>query len=321
MSLTKKNLFDSIYFVLIGLVSISLLTWLINFGVRNSVHEQTYKVNLVMSHKLDPEIAIFGSSVSEVGIDPRIITSKTKKSCYNLSINGTRFSQYKCLINEFNESSSKNEVVVLVETYFSFEPIDRIASIDYYLAHLQNENVYQALYNLDPELIWKAHHIPFYQYIPSSHIYYKNSIIGWKNILKGRIQTDSLQGYSPVNKEWELDADMALKAVGKFEIQIEKDIVKEYEKNILEMHKKGKKVVIVLTPMFSEKFKLVTNLGPLINTLKEVAARTNSTLIDFSRSKLCDDKSNFYNSSHLNYKGSKIFSDQLGDSLNYYLVK
>jgi hypothetical protein len=85
------------------------------------------------------------------------------------------------------------------------------------------------------------------------------------------------------------------------------------------MNKIGKKVVIVLTPMYSEKLKLVTNIEPLISKLRNIALKTNALFIDFSSSKICDDKNNFYNSNHLNLRGSEMFSNQLADSLNVVL--
>ena len=76
---------------------------ILDFGVKSNTLDQTGKVNLVMKHDMDPNIVIFGSSVSEVGISPHIIEKITNRSCYNFSISGTRFKQYKCLIDEFNE--------------------------------------------------------------------------------------------------------------------------------------------------------------------------------------------------------------------------
>lgn len=317
----KSEIFIIALFLLIGVFVLSLLLWILDFGVKQVSEEQTGKVNYVMNHNLDPKIVIFGSSVSEVGINPKIIAEKTNKSCYNLSINGTRYSQYKCLIDEFNSYSKNNQTVILVETYFSFAPIDRITSIDYYLAHLENDNVYNALYKLDPDLVWKSRYVPFYRFIPATKVYYKNAIKGWGNYIKGNKVLDTSNGYAPVNRNWEIDADNAIKSVGKFQIQIQKDIVQDYEQNILKMKKMGKKVVIVLTPMYSKKLKLVTNINPLISKLKNIALKTNSQFIDFSSSKICDDKNYFYNSNHLNLRGSKIFSNQLADSLNVILFK
>lgn len=308
-------------FLIIGFSLLSFLLFILSFGVNRIREGQTGKVNIVMNHELDPEIAIFGSSVSEVGIDSKIVTNKTKKSCYNLSINGTRFSQYKCLIDELNSYSKNNKTIVLVETYFSFEPIDQITSLDFYLAHIGNENIYVALHKIDPELIWKSRYIPFYKFIPATHIYYKNAIKGWINYLNNSNNIDTLQGYTPVNRDWELDADLAIKKTTKFDIIIQEEIVRDYEQNILKMQKLNKKVIIVLTPMYSEKFKLVTNIKPLIAVLKKIASNTNAIFLDFSSSKICDDKINFYNSNHLNLRGSKIFSNQIADSLNSIFSK
>lgn len=301
-------------FPIIGLLLLGAISWTIDIGVRHSNSEQTGKVNNIVNHSIDPQLIVFGSSVSEVGVNAPLIRQKTGLSVYNCSMNGTRFMQYKGLIDEFNGYSKNNQYVVLVETYFSFEKTDALAYIDRYLAQIGNHNLYSSLYEMQPGLVWKCRYVPFYKYVAATHVYYKNSAIGWKNIVR-KTPADTALGYAPVDASWQLDADEAIKNTPHFDISIDSAIVTKYMETIGELEKSGRKVIIVMTPMYTEMLQRVTDMAPLRRRLREISASTGARFLDFSANPLCDQKKFFYNSNHLNLQGSVAFSQVLADSL------
>ncbi len=266
-----------------------------------------------MDHKIDPQIIAFGSSAGEVGIDPNIIQKETGLTCFNDCINGTRFLQYAGLINEFNEYSENNKLIILSESYFTFEKISALMSIETYLPHLNNDNVYHSLFMVQPDLTWKCKYIPFYRYIAATHVYYKNAVIGWNNFLHHRPYQGL--GYFPVNRSWEPDADATIESMGRFNISFDPVIVDEYIRVIKNLQSRKRKVVIILTPVFSEMLKKVTDINPLRAKLDSIATASNVIFLDFTTLPICTDKTMFYNSLHLNQRGSEIFSAILADSL------
>jgi len=298
----------------IGLVLFVAVSRTVDYGVKHSNQDQTGKINKIVNHAIDPSVIIFGSSVSEVGIDPAILQRRTGQSVFNCSIDGTRFMQYEGLIKEFDAYSSNNKYVFLVESYFSFEKTGALTSIERWLAHIDNDNVYRSLSSLQPDLTWKCRYVPFYKYVTVTHTYYKNSAIGWKNILKAPVEDSSL-GYTPVNRDWEKDADELFKNRKPFAIGLEPSIISEYIATVRQLEKNGRKVVIVLTPVFTEMLSKLTNMAPLQRTLAQIADSTGARFLDFSGAGLCSDKKMFYNCNHLNRTGSLAFSYMLADSL------
>jgi len=311
----KKYRASIFWFSFIGLLLLAGISWLIDFGVKHSDVEQTGKVNKIINHNIDPGIIVFGSSASEVGLSAPIIQARTHMTAYNCSMNGTRFMQYKGLIDEFGSYSKANKYVILVETYFSFEKTDALAFPDRYLAQINNQRLFNSLYCIQPGLAWKCRYVPFYKYVAASHIYYKNAVSGWKNFLK-RGQADTSLGYAPVDSDWQTDADEAIKNTAHFDIGIDSTTVACYRETVQQLMKSGKKVIIVLMPMYTEMLKRVTDITPLCAKLNEMSVLTGARFLDFSKSGLCAEKQFFYNSNHLNLKGSAVFSNVLADSLN-----
>ena len=308
-------------FSLVFILLISLISFVFDFGVSHSKYDQTGKVNLIMNHTIDPEIIVFGSSVGEVGLNSKILSTKTKKRVYNCSIDGTPYIQYKGLINEFNSYSKVNKYVIFMESYFSLQKLQAVSVADRYLAHIQNPNIYSALYYLQPELIWKCRYIPFYKYVATSHIYYKNCLLGIKDYLQKNKSTDSLEGFRPVYREWEIDQDEILKSMKPFKIKTDPEVVTKYITTINEMKKNNKEIIIVLPPIYFELSQRLTDFSPIRQTLDSISKITGARFIDFSSSDICSQKEYFYNTNHLNFHGAQIFTTRLADSLSTIFVQ
>ncbi len=96
----KKNIQQTIYFCTGFILFILVFDNIIMFGISKSDKDQMGKINKVCNHSTVPEIAIFGSSVSDVGVSSEILQNKTGKTVYNYSLNGTPFYNYKGIIDE-----------------------------------------------------------------------------------------------------------------------------------------------------------------------------------------------------------------------------
>jgi hypothetical protein len=308
-----------ILFSVIGIIILGIISFVLDYGAKHSDDTQFGKINRIMDHDIDPQIIVFGASSGEVSIDPSIIRDTTGLTCFNACITGTRFLQYEGLIREVGEYSKVNQMVVLSESYFSFEKISAVTSIERFMPHMDNRNVYQSLFMVQPDLAWKCKHIPFYKYVAATHVYYKNAVIGWKNVLHHK-QNEDL-GFSPVHQSWQADADDDIKSMGFFKISMDPVILNEYINLIRSIEKSNRKAVILLTPVYGEMLSRVTDIRPLRVKLDSVARVTNAVFLDFTSNPICRDKSMFYNSLHLNNVGSAVFSKMLADSLRKIVVK
>jgi hypothetical protein len=295
---------------------LSSIQFLINFGVKRCKKNQIGKVNQIMMHQINPQVICFGSSVGEVGFNSRLVSKRLRKSVYNCSIDGTSFIQYKGLIKEYANYSNENELIIFMESYFTFQNPKKVSSLERYIAHIDNINIYKSLANQQPELLWKCRYVPFYQFIPVTHEYYKNVINGWISYIKGTNEIDSLMGQTPVYRSWETDHDEFLKSGKSFTIALDEEVINTYINDLLILKKEGRKVVIILPPVFKglEENKL-TDFQPLRSKFKMISYKTGFPFIDFTKSDITSNKEYFYNSNHLNSVGADVFSIALSDSL------
>ena len=319
--MTKKELISVIKFFTIGILLLSLISFIIDTGVRNSDNAQTGKVNFIFKHKIDPDIMVFGSSIGEVGIDAGEISTNTGLSTYNCSIDGTSYIQYKALIDEFTTYSKNCKYVLFVEAYFSMNNYNALHAFDRYISRIDNKNIYDNFYRIQPDLVVKSKFVPFYKYIATTKTYYKNSFIGWKNYFKKNQISDSLLGFTPVHQTWQKTADNEISDIKKIDVRIDNNVVQEYIKTINNLLTQGKKVIIIIPPVFIEEQNKITDISPLINTLKQVSAKTGATFLNFSNTAVSNNRKYFYNGHHMNYLGAKEFSHNLSDTLRLIFKK
>ncbi len=306
---------NAILFIFIGSLLLFVMNKIIIFGARNVQKSLFGKVNKICSKNNDAQIAFFSSSVGEVGINAAKIQKSTNLKSYNYSFNGTSYAQYSGLIEEYLKNQTNTKIIVLGETYFTFTARNKIANIEYYLSNINNNNVYNALYDLQPDLAFKCRYIPMYKYIACSHTFYQNVAEGWKSYLKKTIPDDSLLGQSPVDKPWEMEEDVSLLKAKKYEVDIDAKVVQKYNKTIASIKSKGITPIIVLMPIYTQVSKLITDFAPVRNTLQKIAAENNVVFLDYTTISICKNKNYFYNSNHLNNIGSNVFSQILADTL------
>jgi len=292
------------------MVVLTGIEWIVLWGVRKSHYSHYYKVNQIASHETDPQIACFGSSVGEVSLNTTLLENETGFSVYNFSLDGTRFRQYNGLIQELNDYSVNCKLVIMAETFFSLSSIDQLTEPDRYIAHLDNDHIYQSLHDIQPELTWKLRYVPFYKFIVAKQSYYRASFLGLKEF-RAAASTDSLKGFTPKYKEWESDLDSLNKNSLPIDIHVDNATVQIYKRTIDALRRKGRKVLIIIPPIQSDGLKLLPGLSAVRKKLASLQGN-GVYFRDFSVSDISLDKRYFYNNSHVNSKGAKVFSERLG---------
>lgn len=318
--MTKNQLSRSILFSLVCFVILWSLSWLIDFGVKKSQYSYYHKINLIANHEIDPQIAIFGSSVGEVALDARVLGQGSNTTSYNFCIDGTRFAQYNGLIKELNEYSSNCELVVLAETFFTLSGIHQLTKPDRFLAHVDNENIYASLHFIEPELSRKIRFVPFYKFIVMEAGYYKAARNGLLHAFNRNVVIDSLQGFTPKDRQWEIGLDDLNRNTQAVDIQIDSATVNEYRKTINELRSNGRKVLVIIPPIQEDGLRLLHNLNVLRRALASMEVE-GVYFRDYSYSDLSHDKKYFYNNSHVNKLGAKAFSTRLANTIDSILAK
>jgi hypothetical protein len=283
--------------------------------VSNSDRDQTGKVNLFMHHMVDPNVLVLGSSVAEVGFNSNLISENCGLNVYNGAIDGTRIIQSRFIIDEFLDYSSNCNYIVIGLAFFSFSEITSLTEPSRFLAHFSNQYVQENMRQVSPELYRKLKFVPFYSFTQTKHSYYKNAVIGARNLIKGKKPVaDYLNGFVPHDKKWNASR-LTEDQFGTAIINISPGSVAAFTEIAKQIKARKIMPILVITPMYIDGQKYFKNYNDFLFTTKRIGAEAQIPVWDFSKSDVVLNEDYYYNNGHLNSKGADLFSAQIADSI------
>jgi len=292
----KKNLLRVVLFSSVVLI----LLYALQLGIDYRYYKNgSSKYSKLMRHELDPDVMLFGPSTVIKHYDPNIIKKLTGYSAYNMGYDGMFSLQSTGLIYEFLTYTQKCKYIVIGGIHF----LDRdwvIARTDLFYAYLNNENIYQSLYDIEPKKIALARYLPGYKLTLLNKTFYKNLIIS---------PIDTSQGYDPIKDT--VPNFLELKPT---KSKIDDYVVSKIQTSINDIVKKGIKVVIVIPPIYTTGYHLLPNMDAIIEKYRLMAGE-NVFFLNYSKHPMCKEQRYFNNNTHLNILGATKFSEMFSNEL------
>ena len=276
---------------------------------RSHSHEGV-KLEKMYNMKEVPEIIALGSSWGEFGIDEDVISSRVKKSAFNMSVISTQIMEHAALYNEYKR-------------YFGRSPEVTILVFDY--THIPMRMDFPILKRLSPYLVPSLYDGSVKQWI-ERNIMKNNFIYIFRNDIKiallGFLTKDKIYLQRGVNsgdpRQENIDVWMGLKRwltmkeFGKesgFHRQFTSLQIKELNV-FLKRNFSGTKLIVVNGPL---AFKTYSNFYDLFS--KEVEDESYIQYFDYNNQISLDPLKHFYDKDHLNETGSKLFTSWLMDKI------
>lgn len=324
-----------IYAISIAITIFILLSfdYFVKHTAQKAVTDNEGKINKIIQHKLDPDIIVFGSSVAQFHVNPVLMEKQTNKDVFNLGLAGTTFIQYRGLLNEFLNYSQKCKYIIMVLLPIEFSNRNIIYKAHTFWANIDNKNIYNSLYDINPPLLFKMKYIPFYKLTVYNKSFYEiviNNLSSHKNQ-----NTDLLKGFKPQNESWGnlADGQTNINQDNRNNTALEKNqsdyktinttYIHEIENYIRLFNKRGGKFIFVIPPIYYEYTKKEnrdinpTAVKNIINTamqLVKINPEMNFTL-DYSSDSISMQKNMFYNYTHLTSDGADMFTQKISTDL------
>lgn len=299
-------------FLITGILIIAGVKETLMYLVRHSNNAQTGKINVIMAHKVDPEVMVFGSSVGEVGISANTLSEHLNVNVYNASLDGTAAVKSEFLIDELTRYSEKCKYAVIALSAFALRPNDQITEPARFLAHYARPNVRNTIKQEAPEMYRKLYYVPFYSFAVANSVYYKNAAIGFRNVLRSvELHPDRQNGSALHDGEYH----NTTKGGEKGTLASSPKVVATYRAVFTKLKKKGITPVAVIMPMHQYGQRFYRDYPDYIGMVRQMCSDSEVELIDFSGNSICADEGYFYNNGHLNSGGAIYLSTMLSDSL------
>lgn len=292
--------------------------YVVNRGLRK-VQTSAFGVsNRIMTGQVNADIVISGSSRAFTHYDPRIIQEVTGHSAFNIGRNGSQTDMQVAFLKAYLAHNAKPKLVVHNLDLFSFVTSREIYDPAQYLPYLREPSIYAGVKRVYPDA-WKWKYLPLYGYVV--HDMRFTWLQGLKGFLGMNPPEDHFAGYLPRHTPWtgEFERFRAAHPDGvKFDIETRG--VEDLTEIATLCHEQGIPLLFVYSPVYIEMQALERNREEIFVRFREIAARFNVTLWDYSKSDVSRDQVNFYNSQHLNSGGAEAFTRAVANDLKNSLL-
>jgi hypothetical protein len=267
--------------------------------------------NDLFSGKAGSDIIILGGSRAWVDINPRIIEKTLNQTAYNLAVNGHNFFMQYCRFATLLKYNKKPKIIILsLDTCTLYKRKD-LFDWQYFLAYTDEPVIINTLKTYKG-FNWYDYHLPLLRYSGAREAFGHLCKI-WLN---PACNTDTnYKGYQPMPLEWGqgLDKDPQIVRNRKQKSIMYFDIgsFKLFDKFLQETQAQGIKVIFIYAPEYIEGQPLLMNRDEVFTMFNYFARKYSIAFYDYSNDRMSYSKKYFYETDHLNSKGSDLFTKKL----------
>lgn len=274
--------------------------------------------NDIYDGKINDDIFIYGSSRAWVHISPQILEEKLGRTAYNFGFDGQNFKIQNLVHQEVMRYNSKPNYIIYSLDIFTFERKDEIYNNNQFLPYMfMNDNLRSYLSSYNGHSYYD-YYLPMIRYAGKSHVI--QQALKFSN--NKAIGPFRIKGYKGQDALWNDDLKKAKEKQSNLVIKIDSELVEDFKVFLDKCESDNIKVIFVYTPEYFEGQNFVSNRGEIISLYKKISENRQIPFIDYSDDILSTQKEYFYNSSHLNKKGSELFTKKLSEDLiNTNLLK
>lgn len=263
--------------------------------------------NDIYNGNIREDLLIYGASRA-IYLNPEVFCDSLGISSYNLGINGLNFWHIYYRHREYMKYNEKPDYILVSLDDFSLVKDKNLFSSEQFLPYLLgNKNSRKYLKDVNDFTLFD-HYFPMVRYF------------GRRSSIKEAVKCGILQnipdplrnnGYLTNDFEWTDEFSIVSESLEYYEVNNSQSSIDLFSDFLDECREKDIRVIFVYTPVHIEGQLFVRNRDEAMQIYKDFARIYDLLFIDYSGDELCNSKEYFYNTQHLNKKGSDIFNKKL----------
>lgn len=304
--------------IVIGTNTINLLLGkLVDKGLVSGTHTYFEEWNQIVSGDINAEVIILGSSRGKVSYDPEVFTKGLQLETFNLSFDAAPHNLQIDKFNTYLSYNKKPKILIQNIDLAHFSTLKQIPFREQILPVSEVPEVREIIKKYEPEYdYWKSQGTMKYAY--DVRLFKRAFLYAVDNF--DNPPSLDYNGFYPVEKPFQIDSYNLARIEAS---HIEKpNFIKEegiattlsFIKNQLDANIQ---VVLVWLPESERRWRLTERATHRVKNLVSEFCTENSNIafIDLQKINL-DEKNHFYDTFHLNKKGSYIVSSMIVDTIN-----
>ena len=304
-----KRFFVSILIVLGFLLVISLpVDYAFSNYLAQSKSRKYVGWNDIISGSVNADLLVIGSSRAWVQYDTRIMDSVLHVNSYNLGIDGSALNRQMLKYRVYDHFQEKKAKVVLINMDYASAIGNRIGyEREQFFPYLWNRFNRQEMRKVEPFSFGELY-LPMYRYFISG---------AYSSYMEVSADTNLYKGYEGQNMKWNGKKFSEMKC---FHFERMENIESEFGLFLKQLKEQGIEVVFVCAPIYSGLTAIVDNLPEFYETIQAYSEKYQIPVLDYTYDSLSYDTLYFYNATHLNKTGAKLFTTKLCQDLDSLLL-
>lgn len=270
-------------------------------------HKQTRKYavwNDILHNNIDADVLVMGNSRAWTQYSPAILDSLLGSNTYNLGFDGSSFERQYARYDIYRHYQHTQPKYIIQNIEYSTLGRTIGYEREQFMPYMMYPYFSHRLQDVEPFSFGELY-LPMFRYYVNNFYddYFKYDYIVTKGYFSDDIPWDGTK----------------LDEVEPFKQQVDtctRDLFIEY---IHHTKRDSITLIFVIAPIYTAVWEKVINMDEIHQMYYDLSKLYNIPLLDYSKSSLSQDTTCFYNATHLNRKGSELFSIQLAhdlDSLN-----
>lgn len=300
-------------FLLLFSMTYLLLMYMVDRGLKKSRFLDFQQWNEIFEGRIQADILVLGSSRAWRQVDPAVVDSITGHNSYNLGMDGYHLPMQMKRYEIYSRHNNKPRYIIQILDHFSISRRSDLFNREQFLPYIGDDILAEELQKYKG-FNWADYQIPYYCYIGSGEIALAGLLeyLGLKKYASTRYK-----GYEANEKMWEPDFDKERveNPDGK-RAAISRSVYQSYDKFLEKAKQDSIHVILVYAPEYKPFQNYIINRDTVSYLYQQLSQKHGIPYIDFKNHIVCEDKSYFYNPTHLNKKGAELFSLDLSFKLD-----
>ena len=314
----KRFVVTVLAFCLLPLPPLYGLQWIVDQGLRKSNQELLTEWNDIYDGQINADLLIMGSSRAWVHYSPQILDEELHMNSYNLGIDGWTFPMQWARFKIYLKYDKAPKIVVQNLDYFLLIRRPDLFNASQFLPYLSDPDMRTATKGYKGEFGPLQYYFPMYKYNSN----WVMALTGFLNFFgRGKLLRTKIKGYEGQERDWDGSFEKFKQENPNGILQnIDPDVEKEFVDYLRFCHGNGIQVFLVYSPEYIEVQRMTLNRQEIMVRFQQIANETGSVFLDYSNSQISLDRSQFYNSEHLNKTGSENFSRLVARDIHEMLL-
>ena len=304
----EKFLIRLLLFCLLPLPLLFFLDHVVEKGLHRSRYLYYADWSDLYSGAINADVLVLGTSRAYLHVSPKILDSVLLLNSYNLGMDGASFDLQYDILKQYLRYNRKPKYILQEVGYPTFVRSDSVQYFHEFLSYINDTAVLNIVRHHYSPITIADLYFPLFKYNNELPLVKE----GLRSYTGHGTANVKYKGYEARDYAWDSSFYLFKKSHPHGMVMpVDSGVIHLFSGYLDYCAANGIKVILFYAPTYYESLQYILNFKEIHQMIASCAVMHSVPFLDYTADSIDYDKTLFYNTQHLNKKGSEIFSVQL----------